>query len=72
MDILAVANLLNYFGKTDWVDEININPVLIQKGTTKVRDRVFFNARTPMPRALGLPSAFVAVFVPVRTPAARQ
>ena len=42
MDILAVANLLNYFGKTDWVDEININPVLIQKGTTKVRDRVFF------------------------------
>lgn len=36
VDILAVANLLNYFGKTDWVDEININPVLIQKGTTKL------------------------------------
>ena len=62
VDILAMANLLNYFGKCEWVrggsvdaqwlsashlslcttepspqvDEIDVNPVLLQKGTTKV------------------------------------
>ena len=35
-DILAVANLVNYFGKSERVDEVEISPVLLQKGATKV------------------------------------
>jgi double-strand break repair protein MRE11 len=31
MDILAAANLINYFGKSDQVDDIEITPVLIKK-----------------------------------------
>ena len=37
VDTLACANLVNYFGKADRVDDINIYPILVQKGaTTKV------------------------------------
>lgn len=32
MDLLAVNNLVNYFGKADQVDEIEITPILIRKG----------------------------------------
>jgi len=36
MDLLSVTNLINYFGKTDNIDDIHIKPVLLSKGNTKV------------------------------------
>eukprot|EP00300_Choanocystis_sp_HF-7_P014407 c18682_g1_i1.p1 GENE.c18682_g1_i1~~c18682_g1_i1.p1 ORF type:complete len:749 (+),score=185.56 c18682_g1_i1:172-2247(+) len=36
IDILSSANLVNYFGKVDQVDNIKIAPVCIQKGNTKL------------------------------------
>lgn len=36
LDLLAVSNYVNYFGKIDSVDEIVIQPVLIRKLTTTI------------------------------------
>ena len=36
LDLLSVSNLINYFGRQDNVDDVNISPVLLQKGNTKV------------------------------------
>jgi double-strand break repair protein MRE11 len=36
LDLLAVSNLINYFGKADRVEDIEITPVLMSKGTTKI------------------------------------
>ncbi len=36
LDLLAVNHLVNYFGRHDEVDKINVSPVLIKKGDTKV------------------------------------
>jgi double-strand break repair protein MRE11 len=36
IDLLGVANLLNYFGKTNDVEKITISPLLLEKGTTKL------------------------------------
>ena len=36
MDILSVANLINYFGKSENIDDITIYPILLQKGETKI------------------------------------
>lgn len=36
VDLLSVANLVNYFGRQDEVDNVRISPVLLQKGETKV------------------------------------
>lgn len=36
LDILSVAGLINYFGRTPENDNIVINPVLLQKGGTKL------------------------------------
>jgi double-strand break repair protein MRE11 len=36
LDLLAVSNLINYFGKADTVDNIEITPILMRKGTTKI------------------------------------
>ena len=36
LDILQVAGLLNYFGRTPESDNIQVRPVLIQKGRTKL------------------------------------
>ncbi|KAK6542803.1 meiotic recombination, variant 2 [Orbilia ellipsospora] len=36
LDILQVAGLLNYFGRTPENDNITISPILLQKGTTKL------------------------------------
>lgn len=36
LDILSVAGLLNYFGRTPENDNIVVNPVLLQKGRTKL------------------------------------
>ncbi|KAI1809325.1 double-strand break repair protein mus-23 [Poronia punctata] len=54
LDLLQVAGLINYYGRTPKVDEIDVKPVLLQKGQTKlalygisnVRDeRMFRNFR---------------------------
>ncbi|KAI1281838.1 double-strand break repair protein mus-23 [Xylaria sp. FL0933] len=54
LDLLQVAGLVNYYGRTPKVDEIDVKPVLLQKGRTKlalygisnVRDeRMFRNFR---------------------------
>lgn len=36
LDLLAVSNLVNYFGRQDEVDKVEVSPVLLKKGTTKV------------------------------------
>jgi DNA repair exonuclease SbcCD nuclease subunit len=36
MDLLNSCNLLNYFGKAERVDDIELYPILIRKGTTKL------------------------------------
>jgi double-strand break repair protein MRE11 len=36
LDLLAVTNLVNYFGRQEQVDQVQVRPVLIQKGTTQV------------------------------------
>lgn len=36
IDLLSVSNLLNYFGRQDAVDNVQISPILLQKGGTKV------------------------------------
>jgi double-strand break repair protein MRE11 len=36
LDLLAVNHLVNYFGRHDEVDKVQVSPVLIQKGETKV------------------------------------
>jgi hypothetical protein len=37
LDVLSVANLLNYFGCPDSAESIVLSPILLMKGTTKVR-----------------------------------
>jgi double-strand break repair protein MRE11 len=36
LDILAMSGLVNYFGRTPESDKINVKPVLLQKGSTKL------------------------------------
>ena len=36
LDILSGANLINYFGKTNDIKDIEIAPILLRKGTTKL------------------------------------
>lgn len=36
LDLLAVSNLVNYFGRQDQVDKVEISPLLLQKGITKI------------------------------------
>ncbi|KAG9400494.1 Double-strand break repair protein mre11a [Aphanomyces cochlioides] len=36
LDLLSAANLVNYFGKSDRVDEIEVFPILLEKGSTKL------------------------------------
>ncbi|KAL0481637.1 double-strand break repair protein MRE11 [Acrasis kona] len=36
MDLLSVSNLINYFGKVESVDNIQVKPILINKGCTKL------------------------------------
>jgi double-strand break repair protein MRE11 len=35
-DLFSVTNLINYFGRQEEVDQIQISPISIQKGTTRV------------------------------------
>lgn len=36
LDLLSVSNLINYFGKSDSIDDIKVHPILISKGKTKL------------------------------------
>ncbi|PRP74445.1 DNA repair exonuclease [Planoprotostelium fungivorum] len=36
LDLLAVTNLVNYFGKNDNIDDVTVYPILMRKGDTKV------------------------------------
>ena len=36
MDILSVANLVNYFGKASNIENIEVSPLLMQKGSSKL------------------------------------
>jgi len=36
LDLLAVSNMVNYFGRQDAVDKVEVSPILIEKGGTKV------------------------------------
>ncbi|KAL6065853.1 Double-strand break repair protein [Balamuthia mandrillaris] len=36
LDLLSVANLVNYFGKSENVDDVTVYPILLTKGKTKV------------------------------------
>ncbi|CAM9132136.1 unnamed protein product, partial [Chrysoparadoxa australica] len=36
LDLLQAANLVNYFGRCKTTDAIEVNPVIIQKGTTRL------------------------------------
>jgi double-strand break repair protein MRE11 len=36
LDLLDVANLVNYFGRQEAVDEVRVDPILLKKGATKV------------------------------------
>ena len=36
MDFLDVSNLINYFGRQDQVNSVQISPILIQKGQTNL------------------------------------
>ena len=36
LDLLAISNLINYFGKADNVEDIEITPILLRKGETSV------------------------------------
>jgi hypothetical protein len=36
LDLLSVCQLVNYFGKSDNIDDVTIYPILIKKGQTKL------------------------------------
>ncbi|KAK5581926.1 hypothetical protein RB653_003506 [Dictyostelium firmibasis] len=36
LDLLSVSNLVNYFGKTEDIDDITVYPLLLGKGETKI------------------------------------
>jgi double-strand break repair protein MRE11 len=53
LDLLSVSNLINYFGKSEQVDDIEIVPILIRKGGTCIalyglgekKSQQFFSSR---------------------------
>lgn len=36
LNLLSVANLVNYFGKPDDIENISISPILLRKGSTQL------------------------------------
>lgn len=36
LDVLSVAGLVNYFGKSPSLEDVKISPVLLKKGRTKL------------------------------------
>ncbi|EQC27523.1 hypothetical protein SDRG_14723 [Saprolegnia diclina VS20] len=75
LDLLSAANLVNYFGKSDRVDEIEVFPILLEKGATKIaiyglgnmRDerlhRMFAKGQVRFRRPEESPDAWFSIFV---------
>lgn len=36
LDVLSSTGLINYFGKCDTIDKVNVSPLLMKKGQTKL------------------------------------
>ncbi len=36
LDLLSVCNMVNYFGKSDNIDDVTVYPILMKKGSTKI------------------------------------
>ena len=36
LNLLSVANLVNYFGKPEDIEDISMSPILLRKGTTQL------------------------------------
>ena len=36
LDLLSVAGLINYFGKSSEIENISVNPILLAKGSSKL------------------------------------
>jgi double-strand break repair protein MRE11 len=36
MDLLGMTNLINYFGKSENLEDIQVKPILLSKGETKL------------------------------------
>ena len=36
LNLLSVANLVNYFGKPEDIEDISVSPILLRKGTTQL------------------------------------
>ena len=36
LDLLSVANMINYFGRQEHVDRVEVSPVLLRKGNTRI------------------------------------
>ena len=49
MDLLSVSGLVNYFGKTRNYDNIEMAPILLEKGSTKVPQAYAHPQRRPSP-----------------------
>ncbi|OQR93473.1 double-strand break repair protein [Achlya hypogyna] len=75
LDLLSAANLVNYFGKSDRVDDIEVFPILLEKGETKLaiyglgnmRDerlhRMFAQGKVQFRRPEESPDAWFSIFV---------
>ncbi|OQS04777.1 double-strand break repair protein [Thraustotheca clavata] len=75
LDLLSAANLVNYFGKSDRVDEIEVFPILLEKGSTKLavyglgnmRDerlhRMFAQGKVRFRRPEDTPEEWFSIFV---------
>ncbi|TMW68208.1 hypothetical protein Poli38472_007880 [Pythium oligandrum] len=75
LDLLSAANLVNYFGKSEKVDAIEVFPVLMVKGSTKVaiyglgnmRDerlhRMFAQRKVVFRRPAEAPESWFSIFV---------
>lgn len=75
LDVLSAANFVNYFGKSDRVDAIEVFPILMVKGVTRVaiyglgnmRDerlnRMFAQQKVVFRRPVEHPEAWFSIFV---------
>lgn len=73
LDVLSVANLVNYIGKAETLTEVVIAPLLLRKGKTKVRHTrivayfrvlVFLHAQVVLSCALASLLSWLPPYVP--------
>ena len=75
MDVLSVNGLVNYFGRVHNIEDVEVSPILLQKGKTKValygighvRDerlhKAFVKERVKMLRPADDPESWFNIFV---------